>query len=154
AGALLLDHVGLEDEGLELVTGDDVVEVADLPDEGIRLRVACARLLEVRPHAAPERRRLADVDDLVLRILVEVHARPVGNLVELLLECHRATLTFNAGRTPASTRRSQAAAARSSGASVPRAGARAPWDDRGAADGGTPGPCRGQRARSPPTRRR
>src|SRR5262249_16831733 len=89
AGAMLLDQVRLEDERLELVARHDVVEVSDLRDQGVRLRITDAGLLEVGARAAPERRRLADVDDLALGGLGEVGGGPIGHPVELFLERHR-----------------------------------------------------------------
>jgi len=47
AGPVLAHQVGLEHEGLELVVGDDVLEVADLADQRVGLGIARARLLEV-----------------------------------------------------------------------------------------------------------
>src|SRR5262249_56569427 len=68
---------------------DDELEIADLRHEGIRLRVARSRLLEVGAHAAPERGGLADVDDLALGVLVEVDAGPVGKPGEFVGEIDR-----------------------------------------------------------------
>jgi len=82
------DQVGLEHQGLELVVGHDVLEVADLAHERVGLGVARARLLEVGPHAAPQRRRLADVQDLLLGVPVEVDPRPVRHPGDLLVELH------------------------------------------------------------------
>src|SRR6266705_379764 len=63
ARPVLLDEIVHEDQGLDLGARDDVLEVVDLVQEGVRLGgLPGARLLEVRPDAALERARLADVD--------------------------------------------------------------------------------------------
>jgi len=85
-GPVPLDQVGLEDEGLELIAGDDELEVLDLRHQRVRLRVVRPPVLEVGAHATPERGRLAHVDDLALGVLVEVDARPVGQLIQLRRE--------------------------------------------------------------------
>src|SRR5581483_2771978 len=90
AGPVLLDQRRLEDHRLELVCGDDVLEVPDVADEGVGLGIAGAGLLEVRADAAPQRGRLADVDDLALCVLVEIDPGPVRDLFELLREGHPA----------------------------------------------------------------
>ncbi len=48
ARPVLANEGGLQHQRLELVVGHDVLEVADLPDEGVRLGIARARFLEVR----------------------------------------------------------------------------------------------------------
>ena len=93
AGPVLLHQRRLEDHRLELVGGDDVLKIADLPDQGVGLGVGGARFLEVGAHAVPQGGGLADVDDLGLGVLVEVDARPRRDLVDLLLEGHRPVLT-------------------------------------------------------------
>ena len=57
AGPVALDQVGLEDQRLELVGGDDVVEVGDVVDQGVRLGVAGAGGLEVGANPATGRTR-------------------------------------------------------------------------------------------------
>ena len=81
-------QVGLEHQGLELVVGHDVLEVADLAHERVGLGITRARLLEVGPDAAPEGRGLADVQDLLLAVAVEVDSRPVRHPGDLLVEVH------------------------------------------------------------------
>ena len=102
AGPVPLDQVRLEDQGLELVGRDDVVEVGDVVDQRVGLRVARAGGLEVGADAGPDGRRLADVDHLPLGVLVEVDARPVREALELLREIHgsivRSTARGRAGQ--------------------------------------------------------
>ncbi len=135
AGPVLLDQRGLEDHRLELVGGDDVLEVPDVADEGVGLGIAGAGLLEVRADTAPQRGRLADVDDLALGVLVEVDPGPVRDLFELRREGHppaRADVTVACGgpaagraapgarlRAPAAGARSRAAPARPPRAPAP-----------------------------------
>ena len=87
-GAVLPHEVRLEHHRLELVVGDDVLEVPNLPHQRLGLGIARAPLLEVGAHPAPERRRLAHVDDGRLRVLVEVDAGPVRYPCEFLVEGH------------------------------------------------------------------
>src|SRR5204862_5227552 len=62
--------------------------VRDLPDEAVGLGIVGSGLLEVRADAAPERRRLADVDHLRLGITVEIGGGPVGGARQPLVEGH------------------------------------------------------------------
>jgi hypothetical protein len=101
ARPVLAHQVGLEHQGLELVVGDDVVEVGDLAHERVGLGVVRARLLEVRADPAPQRGRLADVDHLRLGVAVEVDARPVGKPLQLVLEAHTAIVATARGRVDA-----------------------------------------------------
>ncbi len=78
ARPVLAHQVRLQHQCLELVVGNDVVEVGDLTHEGIRLGIVRPRLLEVRAHAAAQRGRLADVDHLGLGVAIKVDAGPVG----------------------------------------------------------------------------
>jgi hypothetical protein len=86
ARAVPLDQIRFEDQGLELVAGDDELEVPHLPHQGVGLGVVGSRVLEVRAYASPERGRLAHVDDLPLGVLVEVDTGPVGKQRELRRE--------------------------------------------------------------------
>src|SRR5256886_13027199 len=100
AGPVLAHQVRLQHQRLELVVGHDVLEVGDLADQRVGLRVARPRLLEVGADAAPQRGRLADVDDLGLGVAIQVDARSVGKASELVVEC-RATHVFIVARTRA-----------------------------------------------------
>jgi len=60
--AVLLDQVVLEDQGLDLAAGDDHVEVPDLLDHRRDAHLVLRGFLEVAPHAALQRQRLADVE--------------------------------------------------------------------------------------------
>src|SRR5262249_13107867 len=86
AGAVALDQVRLEDERFQIVAGDDELEVVDLADQGVRLRVAGPRVLEIGAHWAWERGGLPHIDDLALRVLVEIDPGPVRKLGELRSE--------------------------------------------------------------------
>jgi len=83
---VLADEVRLQHQRLELVVGHDVLEVGDLPDERVGLGIPRSRVLEVRAHAAPQGRRLADVDHLILAVPVEINPRTVGQARELVFE--------------------------------------------------------------------
>src|SRR5262249_17721495 len=106
---------------LELVRGDEIVEIADLRDQRIRLGIADARLLEVRAHAAAQRCRLADVDDLTLPVLVEIDSGTIGHLVELFWDCHgqpdsaRTSNTITIARGTSSVHRSACSTRRAGG---------------------------------------
>jgi hypothetical protein len=85
AGAVPPHQVGLEHEGLELVVGHDVLEVADLAHERVGLGISRPRLLEIRPDATPQGRGLADVQDLLFAVPIEVDPRPVRHPGDLLV---------------------------------------------------------------------
>src|SRR5262245_56218489 len=77
------DQGGLQHQRLELVVGHDVLEVADLPDEGVRLRIAWACLLEIGADSRAQRGGLAHVDHLDLGILEEIDAWSLRKALEL-----------------------------------------------------------------------
>ena len=74
-----LDEVLLEVQRLDLGPGDDHLEVGDPRDHPADPRPGVAALLEVAPHARPERLRLADVEDLLVRVAEQVDARLRGD---------------------------------------------------------------------------
>src|SRR5262245_3870426 len=74
ARPVALDQVRFEDQGLGFGVGDYEFEIDNARDQLQRLGVHRARGLEVLPHAAAQVLRLADIDDLALRVLVEVTA--------------------------------------------------------------------------------
>ena len=75
ARPMLLDEVALEEVGLADGVGDDVVDVRDVADHPADADVLGRPLPEVGAHAAPERVRLADVQDAPARVLHQVDAR-------------------------------------------------------------------------------
>jgi hypothetical protein len=77
AGLVLLDEGVLEGEGLALGVRDDRVDRLELGEERLGLRVLRPGR-EVRREAPADRPRLADVEDLPLRVAVEVDPRLVG----------------------------------------------------------------------------
>jgi len=88
AGPVAPHQIGFEHQGLELVVGHDVLEVADLTHERVGLGVPRARLLKIGADAALQRGRLADVQYLLLAVPVEVDPRPVRHPGDLLVEVH------------------------------------------------------------------
>src|SRR5262249_15217832 len=82
-----------------------------------------ARLLEVGAHAAPERGRLADVDDLTLGVLVEIDAGAIRHPVELFLERHRLAPSASASM-PSATARGTSTSQRSVRSTRPRSAGR------------------------------
>src|SRR6185295_15210440 len=58
----------------------------------VGLRVARPRLLKVRADAIAQRRGLADVEDLLLAVPVDVDPRPVRHPGDLLVEVHQSRL--------------------------------------------------------------
>src|SRR5215510_16481504 len=74
ARLVALDQVRFEDQGLGFGVGDDELEVNNARHQLQRLGVHRARVLEVLPHPVAQVLRLADIDDLALRVLVKVTA--------------------------------------------------------------------------------
>ena len=85
----LLDEVVLEGQGLLLIGNEDVVEIDGLAHEGAGLGVGLVGFKQVRANARTEVLRLADVDDLALRIFVEVDARLGGEGADFFVEVHK-----------------------------------------------------------------
>ena len=81
-----LDEVLLEVERLDLGPGDDHLEVGDSRDHPADPRPGVAALLEVAAHARPERLRLADIEDLPVRVAEQVDARLCRQRLQLGLE--------------------------------------------------------------------
>src|SRR6185503_2776668 len=84
---------------LELVVGHDVLEVGDLAHHRVGLGVVRAGVLEVRAHAAAQRGRLADVDDLGLGVAIDVDAGAIRDARELVVEAHVIIVASARGRT-------------------------------------------------------
>ena len=70
-----LDEVLLEVQGLDLVAGDDHLDVRNPVGQLLDRRAGVRVGLEVRPDARAERLRLAHVEDLALGVLEDVDAR-------------------------------------------------------------------------------
>jgi len=89
-----LDQVVFENQGFFLGARHDDLEVGDELDHLARKDRVPAILSEIRAHAAPQAARLADVDDLALGVLVQVHAGLLGQRAQLLAQRAR----LNQGR--------------------------------------------------------
>src|SRR5207245_2164627 len=76
--AVVLDEVALEDQRLDLVRALDELEVEDALDHLLDARRLRITRREVLPEAVAQAQRLADVDDLRLRVAEQVHAWVVG----------------------------------------------------------------------------
>ncbi len=85
-GPVLLDEVVLEDQRLRLGGHDDGLDVGDQALEQLVLGAAVEVGREVAPHPALEPLGLADVQNLPVRVLPQVHAGAVGEGIELALE--------------------------------------------------------------------
>src|SRR5207253_11354514 len=72
----LLDEVVLERQRLFFVVNDDVLDVSRLADQRAGLGLDLDPLHEIRTHPRPQALRLANVDDLALGVLVEIHSGP------------------------------------------------------------------------------
>jgi len=78
AGLALLDEVVFEGEGFVLVVNEDVVDVDGGLHEGAGFGVGLGGFEEVGTDAGAKVFGLADVDDLAVGVLIEVHAGPGG----------------------------------------------------------------------------
>ena len=86
-GRVLADEVRLQDQRLGLALGNDPLDIADIGQHERRGPVpAVVAAVEVAPYAVLEHLRLADVDDLSLGVLHDVHARQCGELGEAPLD--------------------------------------------------------------------
>src|SRR5262245_20710187 len=74
ARLVALDQVRFEDQRLGLGVGDDELEVNNARDQLLRLGVHHARVLKILAHPVAQVLRLADIEDLALRVLVKVAA--------------------------------------------------------------------------------
>lgn len=71
---MLLDQIGLEDEGFDLVVHHNEFKIRDQLYELPRFRVLMTARVKILPYAIAQIFRLADVDDLARRIFVQVDA--------------------------------------------------------------------------------
>ena len=81
-----LDEVLLEVERLDLAAGHDHLDVGDARRQAADLRAAVRRPLEVRADARAQRLRLADVEDVAVRVAEQVDARPRGERLQLVFD--------------------------------------------------------------------
>ena len=84
----LLDEVVFESQGLVLVGDEDVVEVDGLAHQRAGFGVGLRGFKQVGADARAQVVGLADVDDLALGVLVEVHAGLGGQGADFLVEVH------------------------------------------------------------------
>ena len=69
---MLLDEVGLEHKGLDLVVDDYKLKIRDDLNELPRLGVLVAARLKILPYAVAQVLGLTDIYDLARRVLVQV----------------------------------------------------------------------------------
>jgi hypothetical protein len=79
---MALDEVLLEVQGLRLRARDDHLHVSDPLDE-LRRPQAAVPALEVAADARAQRFRLADVEDVAVRVAKEIDARASGESPKL-----------------------------------------------------------------------
>src|SRR6185369_14006727 len=94
----------LQERVVLVVPENDVVARPVLPHQRVGLGIPRARLLEVGAHATAQGRRLADVEDLLLAVPVEVDSRPVRHPGDLLVEIHDLYRLASDGGAPAPRR--------------------------------------------------
>ena len=86
-GPVLLNEIVLENQCLELGIRDNVLEVRNLADHALDLRPAPDNfLLKIRAHAVVQILRLADVENRVLRIVHDVNAGLLRELLQLIID--------------------------------------------------------------------
>src|SRR5438876_1640911 len=78
--------VTLESQRLLFVVDQDVVDIGGLADQGAGFGVGPALFEEVISDAVPEALGLADIDNLVIGVLVEVHPGRVRQVAGLVLQ--------------------------------------------------------------------
>src|SRR5208337_92657 len=121
---VLLDEIVLERQRFPLVLHHTRLYVRNLPRQRTRLRIHPPRFQKVRPHPAPQRSSLPNVNNLPARILKQIHP---GRF--------RQSTSFFAGfHSPAPARRSSQPPSQSYGQSPPHAAQPTPplWHRRSA----------------------
>ncbi len=104
AGLVGLDEAVLEDQRLALGVGDDNLDVLHAVHQPVEAGAIDARFLKVGPHAASERARFSDVQDLPALALEEVDPRGPRKVLELLAQLHAHLRAFySAAAAPKST---------------------------------------------------
>ena len=90
ARLLLLDEVVLERERFLLVVDHDVVEIDGLAQQRAGLGVLRRAFEKIRAHPRAQVLGLADIDDLALGVLVEIHAWRGRQSANFLMQVHAA----------------------------------------------------------------
>ena len=88
AGLALLDEVVFKGQGFVFVGDQDVVEIDGLAHQRAGFGVGLGGFQEIRADARAQVFGLADVDDLALGVLVEIHAGLGGEGADFLVEIH------------------------------------------------------------------
>ncbi len=78
----------LKRQCLFIISHDDVVHVDGFADERSGLGIGDPSLVEIRADPVAQALGLANVNDLALRVLVEIHAGGGGNSADFLLQIH------------------------------------------------------------------
>ena len=92
AGAVFLDEVVLEQQGLRLGGCHHGLDIGNEAAKQDVLGGSNGITGEVAAHTRAQALRLADVKHLTLRILPQIHARTIGQCLELALQCVRPCL--------------------------------------------------------------
>ena len=90
----LLDEIVLQRQRLFFVVNDDVLDVCRLAHQRACLGLDLDPLHEIRAHPRPQTLRLANVDDLALGVLVQIHSGREGEGAYLFTEFHAGRLWF------------------------------------------------------------
>ena len=86
----LLDEIALQDQGLQLIRGQQIFHVGDLRDhdaEAVGI-VAEVPIREIRLHPSPQGDRLAHVQQGAASVREEVHAGGIREALDLLVQLH------------------------------------------------------------------
>ncbi len=76
-------------EGFLVIGDHDVVDIGRLAHKRARLRIFPTPFMKIRRDPRAQILRLANVDDLALGVLVEVHAGRSGNRADFGSKVHR-----------------------------------------------------------------
>ena len=95
-----LDEILLEMERLDLVLGDDDLDVLDPIGQLLDRRASVGALLEVGPHPGPQRLRLADVQHLAGPVPKQVNPGPRRHGLQLFFELGRHQSSLALKKTP------------------------------------------------------
>jgi len=84
----LLDEVVFQRQRLAFVVDQDVVDIDGLAHQRAGLRIGLRGFEQIGAHSRAQVLRLADIDDLALGVLVQVHAGLRGQCADFLLQVH------------------------------------------------------------------